>query len=92
MASFYAINPNGHYYNGLKGFGNRYVMKFSLHQMVILSAHDVCQLLTDAVSAKNEESLEPVKELKFFQLDGTEKTILEISTIDSEENPVIERV
>lgn len=85
MASFYAVNPNGHYYNGLKFFGNRYVMKFSLHQMAILSAHDVCQLLTDAVSAANE----PVKELKFFQLDGTQKTILEISTIDSEENPVV---
>ena len=89
MPRFYAVNPNGHYYNGLKAFGNRYVMKFSLYYMAVLSAHDVCQLLTDAVSAANEESFKPVKELKFFQLDGTEKTILEISTIDSEENPVV---
>jgi hypothetical protein len=90
MTRFYAVNPNGHYYNGLKAFGNRYVMKFSLYQMSVLSASDVCQLLTDANKAEHEESFSPVKELKFFQLDGTEKTIQEISAIDSEENRSVE--
>jgi hypothetical protein len=90
MSRFYAVNPNGHYYNGLKSFGNRYVMKFSLYQMSVLSASDVCQLLTDADKAEHEDSFGPVKEFKFFQLDGTQKTIQEISAIQSEENRPVE--
>lgn len=90
MPRFYAINSTGMFYNGLKAFGNRYIMKFSLYQMSVLSAHDVCQLLTDADSTEYEESFAPAKEFKFFQLDGTEKTIQEISAIQSEENRPVE--
>ena len=90
QSRFYAVNPNGSYYNGLKGLGNRYVMKFSLFQMSVLTASDVCQLLTDADNAEYEETFGPAKEFKFFQLDGTEKTIQEISAINSEENRSVE--
>jgi hypothetical protein len=90
MPRFYAVGPNGSYYNGLKAYGNRYVMKFSLYYMAVLSASDVCQLLTDADKAEHEESFGPVKELTFFQLDGTQKTIQEISAINSEENRSVE--
>jgi len=90
MPRFYAVNPNGMFYNGLKSFGNRYTMKFSLYYMAVLSASDVLELLKDADKAEYEESFAPVKKLKFFQLDGTEKTILEISAIDSEENRPVE--